>query len=53
MAISFTDEFNLNKDMFSRTGAFDVILDVDSLFFIDPKLLEICQVDEFLDSRKK
>lgn len=53
LAISFTDEFNIDKQEFLATGAFDVILDVDSRLFIDPALLDLCEADEFKDAREK
>jgi len=53
MPISITDKYNLNKADFMATGAFDVILDVDSRLFIDPALLEKCDTPEFLEVRKR
>ncbi len=53
MPISFTDHFGLNKGQFSSTGAFDVILDVDSRLFIDPLLLGLCTVKEFRGAKDK
>lgn len=53
MAISFTDEYKINKNEFLSTGAFDVILDVDSRLFIDLALLDLCEVYEFKDAREK
>lgn len=53
MPVSFTDEFGIDKLSFLATGAFDVILDVDSRLFIDPALIKLCDVDEFKDAREK
>lgn len=53
MPISFTDEFKIDKEAFLKTGAFDVILDIDSKFFIDPALLSQCKVPEFVNSKQK
>ena len=48
MPKSFTDEFNLDKELFEKTGALDIILDIDSNYFIDPTLLRVCKVPEFV-----
>ena len=53
MPISFTDKFCLDKKAFFKTGAFDTILDVDSRVFIDPALLDGCQIAEFVGAREK
>lgn len=53
MPISFTDKFGLDKEVFLNTGAFDVILDVDSRLFIDPALLECCDIEEFKGAKEK
>ncbi len=53
MATSFTDEFQIDRKEFLSTGAFDVILNIDSRFFIDPALLDICEVEEFNEARAK
>ena len=47
MPKSFTDEFKVDKEVFENTGALDIILDVDSNYFIDPALLRICTLPEF------
>lgn len=47
MAISFSDEFNINKQTFAKTKALDIILDLDTKFFIDPKLIPLCKIKEF------
>lgn len=53
MPISFTDKFCIDKAAFLDTGAFDVILDVDSRLFVDPALLELCKIEEFIGAKKK
>lgn len=53
MAISVTDHFGIDKDAFENTGALDTILDVDSLYFLDPKSLKTTEVPEFVDSYSK
>lgn len=53
MPISFTDKYNIDKEEFSSTGAFDVILDVDSRVFIDPALLDKCIEPEFVGCKNK
>jgi hypothetical protein len=53
VAISFTDKFGLDKELFAASGAFDAILDVDSQLFIDPALLGICKAAEFKYAKKK
>jgi len=53
MPISFTDKYGLDKSTYLNTGAFDVILDVDSRLFIDPALLELCDIEEFKGAKEK
>lgn len=53
MPITFTDKFDISKDDFIKTGAFDVILDIDSKIFIDPALLGVCSVKEFKGAKEK
>lgn len=48
MPKSFTDEFKVDKELFDKAGALDIILDVDSNYFIDPALLRVCKVPEFV-----
>lgn len=52
MPKSFTDEFRINKKVFENTKALDIILDVDSNYFIDPALLRVCKIPEFIDASK-
>jgi hypothetical protein len=53
MPITFSEQFNISKEVLEITGVFDVILDIDTRVFIDPALLELCTEPEFLDARKK
>jgi hypothetical protein len=53
MPISLTDKYKIKKKEFEKTGAFDVILDVDSRVFIDPALIESYNEFEFKDCKKK
>lgn len=48
MLKSFTDEFNIDKDLFFLTYALDIILNVDTNYFIDPVLLRTCNIPEFV-----
>ena len=50
MPKSFTDEFSVDIELFKSTGALDIILDVDSNYFIDPALLRLCNVPEFVNA---
>lgn len=52
MPITFSEQFNISKEVLEITGVFDVILDIDTRVFIDPALLELCTEPEFLDARK-
>ena len=42
MPITFSEQFNISKEVLEITGVFDVILDIDTRVFIDPALLELC-----------
>ena len=53
MPISFTDKFKIQKDLLKASNAFDPIIDLDTKFFIDPALIELCNAPEFLDAREK
>lgn len=52
MPKSFTDEFGIHQEIFENTKALDIILDVDSNYFIDPALLRVCEIPEFIDASK-
>lgn len=52
MPKSFTDEFRVHQEIFENTKALDIILDVDSNYFIDPALLRVCEIPEFVDASK-
>ena len=53
MAISFCDEFGINKDELKKMGALDIILDLDTKYFVDPALLRNNHVLEFSNASKK
>ena len=50
MAVLFSTEFNIPRDKIDTLGVFDVLLDEDSPFFINVKLLQECSVPEFENS---
>ena len=47
MPKSFTDAFHIDKKIFELCGALDIILDVDTKYFIDPALVRLCTIPEF------
>ena len=47
MAVSFCDEFNIPIKEFNKTKALNIILDMDTLYFIDPQLIGLCKIPEF------
>ena len=51
--MKFSEKFNIDTDIINRTGIFDIILDVDTRFFIDPALLKLCEIEEFKHSHQK
>lgn len=51
MPITFSEEFNVDAQKLDELCLFDVILDVDTRVFIDPALLELCDVPEFVDAK--
>ncbi len=53
MALSASDHLKIGPSKFAATGAFDPILDVDSLLFLDPLLLRKTKVPEFKQSYAK
>ena len=53
MPISFTDKFKIQKDLLKGSNAFNPIIDLDTKFFIDPALIELCKEPEFLNAREK
>lgn len=53
MALSASDYLHITPSKFAATGAFDPVLDVDSLFFLDPLLLRKTRVPEFKCSYAK
>jgi hypothetical protein len=53
VALSISDYLKIAPFKFSSTGAFDAVLDVDSLLFLDPLLLRKTRVPEFKASYAK
>ena len=53
LAISFCDEFGIEKSELKKIGALDIILDFDTKYFIDPALLRNNHIPEFLDVSQK
>lgn len=53
MAISFCDEFNISIKNFNKTKALNIILDMDTQYFIDPQLITLCKIPEFKFAEKK
>lgn len=53
MPITFSEQFHVSHSVLESTDVFDVILDVDTRVFIDPALLEICKVPEFINARSE
>ncbi len=43
MPISFIDKFGVEKELMKNVGAFDPIIDLDTKFFIDRALLDLCE----------
>jgi hypothetical protein len=50
VAKSVSDHLAIEAERFAATGAFDAILDVDSLLFIDPHLLSSSSAPEIAAS---
>ena len=53
MAVSFCDEFNISIKDFHKTKALNIILDMDTQYFIDPQLISLCKIPEFKFAEKK
>ena len=53
MPISLTDYYKIDKKFFNKFGALDIILDKDSLFFIDPLLVRNNRIKEFSNAKEK
>lgn len=53
MPISFTDKFKIKKELLKKSKTFDPIIDLDTKFFIDPALIELCDEPEFLNANEK
>lgn len=45
--------FGISEDVYQKTGAFDPVIGVDSLFFVDPLLLAKTKVPEFKNALKE
>lgn len=52
MANRISAMLNIDPKLLSKEGAFDGFVDIDSKFYIDPRLLDISTQPEFEDSRK-
>lgn len=50
MVISFSDAYEVDQDLFARSGALDPILGIDTRLFIDPRLLADTDVEELKGS---
>jgi hypothetical protein len=53
MPVTVTEFFGIKHEYFAKRFVFDVILDVDTRFFIDPHLLQTCSSPEFSGSYQK
>lgn len=52
MAISFADEYGIDKSKLEELRVFNLILDVDTRIYVDPAKLRNSDVEEFKDSTK-
>jgi hypothetical protein len=50
MPKSVTEYFGIDKERFKATGALDILLDLDSLLYIDPHLLKVADTPELQGS---
>ena len=48
-----TDSLKIDKKKFDKLGGFDALLDIDSKFFIEPRLLLSIQNEEFKSAAQK
>jgi hypothetical protein len=53
MKISITDCFNIDKNKFEETGAFDAVLGIDTRLFVDPFLIPYTKTEELKGGRDK
>ena len=53
MPITFSEKYNISDEIIEQNAVFDVIMDVDTQVFIDPALLELCTVEEFVNAKEK
>lgn len=52
MPVSVVDFYKLDRKLFEESGAFDALLDWDTLLFIDPFLLQKANTPEFLTAHE-
>lgn len=52
MALRISDVLNKNPKLLDKEGAFNGFVDIDSKFYIDPRLLDISSAPELKTSRK-
>ena len=50
---SISDFLKVEKEQFTKTGAFNAILGVDSRLFVDPALIYSCQIPELMNAKRK
>lgn len=48
MVKSFCDEFEIDREVLKKSGALDIVLNIDTPYFIDPALLRITNIPEFI-----
>lgn len=53
MNITFREEFNISQEEFEKTNAFDIILNVDTKYFVDPAKIRECTIREFKEAGNK
>ena len=53
MVKKISDVLGVSEDIFNQTGAFNIVVGLDSLFHIDPYLLKSSKIPEFKSAYKK
>ncbi len=53
MNITFREEFQIPQEEFEKTNAFDIILNVDTKYFVDPAKIRKCTIREFKEASSK
>ena len=48
-----SEYFNISQEVYKKTGAFDPVIGIDSLFFVDPLLLSKTDIPEFKNGLKE